>query len=265
MSFRIIYDGVEQNSSHNRRTHQPPARRGNSGRTTRAGTWGYDPSPWQSYAYPHPSLPPPPSTYSEPVFLRPLADEAHWGHAVYREAGDRIRPPRSRHGGGRGSDMGARHRPPRSRADRGGPEGVHSIIFGTPAGRFLSELFNSVERLSHECPSVLQPSDPVRGGTTGARGERLLSLLHVAASHRGEGAVLPADTTGGCGDSTPQHTIPTPGLEPAHAVPTRRDDERYGNHDQGQPINALPAPHLCGKVHAVGDPCPTRESEVKYR
>nr|AHA85541.1 ORF2 [Carrot mottle virus] len=265
MTFRIIYDGIEQDSIYNRRTHQPPARRNNSGRTARARAWDYGPSPWHQYAYPHSALPPPPPAYIEPIFQRPLAYQENRGHAVHREARHSVRSARARHVAGTGSDMGARHRPPRSGTDRDGPESVHSLVFGTPAGRFLSELFYSFERLSHECPSVLQFSDPVRGGTTGARGERLLSLLHVAASHRGEGAVLPADTTGGCGDPTPQHPIPTPGLEPAHAVPTRRDDERYGNHDQGQPVNALPAPHLCGKVHAVGDPCPTRESEVKYR
>nr|UVK78472.1 MAG: long distance movement protein [Pastinaca umbravirus 1] len=264
MTFRIIYDGIEQNSNYNRRTHQPPARRGNSGRTTRAGTWGYDPGPWQQYAYPHPALPPPPPAFIEPYLQRPVAYQENWGDAVYREAGYSLRPPRARHGRGRGSDLGARHRPPRTGADRSGPESVHTLVYGTPAGRFLSELFHSFERLSHECPAVLQSSDPVRGGTTGARGERLLSLLHVATSHRGEGAVLPADPTGGCGDTTPPHNIPTPGLKPANAVSARRDDERGGNLSQGQPIDALPAPHLCGKVHAEGDPCPGTAA-VRYR
>uniref|UniRef100_A0AB39IA26 P3 n=1 Tax=Pastinaca umbravirus 1 TaxID=2950848 RepID=A0AB39IA26_9TOMB len=264
MTFRIIYDGIEQNSNYNRRTHQPPARRDNSGRIARARTRGYDPSPWQQYAYPHAALPPPPPAYFEPLLQWPLAYQENWGNAVYREAGNSLRPPRSRYSGRRGSDMGARHRSPGPRADRAGPESVHSLVFGTPAGRFLSELFHSFERLSHECPQVLQSSDPVRGGTIGARGERLLSVLNVASDHRGESAVLPADTTGGRGDSAPPHSISTPGLEPANAVPARRDDERGRNISTGQPVNALPTPHLCGKVHAEGDPCPG-PSEVRYR
>ena len=122
MTFRIIYDGIEQDSIYNRRTHQPPARRNNSGRTARARAWDYGPSPWHQYAYPHSALPPPPPAYIEPIFQRPLAYQENRGHAVYREARHSVRPARARHVAGTGSDLGARHRPPRSGTDRDGPK-----------------------------------------------------------------------------------------------------------------------------------------------
>nr|SCO64866.1 Long Distance MP [Wild carrot mottle virus] len=263
MTFRLIYDGIEQNSINNRRTNQPVTWRSYSGRAQGARPRSYDTSPREQYGYPHAIIPAPPPAHYQPIPYWPLAYETHGGNAVYREVGGSVYSPRARHGRGRGNYMGARHSSSRTGANRGEPESLHTFVFRTPAGRFLSELFNSVERLSRECPSLLQSSDPVGGGSTGARGERLLAVLNVAANNRGEGAVLQANTTGGCGNPEAQHQVTTPRPNPTAAIPECRIDERGRDGEGTHTKLAVPHPHLCGRVHSEGEPC-QGEPTVRY-
>jgi len=258
MNFQLVpisSDG-NQNSRNTRRTHQPTPRRGNTGRASGTWTWCPNPNPRQQQFDLYPTVPTPATTNS-PGFLYPaLAQQAHWGSAIHREASGGIRATRSRRNKRDGNAVAARQCSPGV-----GPSGEQSRVQplrGTPAGRFLSELLYSFERFGRECPEVFQPRNPAPRLSPSAGFERLLSALHVESIHLGEGAALPGDGAGTRAHSqAPDKELP-PDTSSTAATSGRRADEPIRTVGAREPVHEAPPPRVCTSPHTTDEVCKDR-------
>nr|WIL96172.1 putative long-distance movement protein [Carrot umbravirus 2] len=253
MNFQLVPSNGNRISSNKRGTHQSSSRRGDTRGASGTWTWCPDPYPWQQQTHMYAAIPPQQTTNS-PGFLSPaVANQAHWGHAVHRETCGGVCAARTgRRSRGRGAVAD------RQRSTGVGPGGIQDrsqSIWGSPAGGFLSDVLDSIERLGRECPEVFRPSNPVVGTKPGRWQQRLLAILNVEPNDKRESTTLQGDGAGMCVHcKTPSKELP-PNTGQAEAASGRCDDKHTRSHGEGESISASPPSGVCSKSHPVGDPC----------